>query len=64
MNGKGELVGLAFDGDYESMTSDYMHSDALSRTINVDIRYVLWCMDYVDRAHWIMREMGIEPGNR
>jgi hypothetical protein len=64
MNGKGELVGLAFDGDYESMTSDYMHSDALSRTINVDIRYVLWCMDYVDRAHWIMREMGIEPSNR
>ena len=64
MNGKGELVGLAFDGDYESMTSDYTHSDALSRTINVDIRYVLWCMDYVDRAHWIMREMGIEPGNR
>jgi len=25
---------------------------------------VLWCMDYVDRAHWIMREMGIEPSNR
>ncbi len=64
MNGKGELVGLAFDGDYESMTSDYLHSDALSRTINVDIRYVLWCMDYVDKAHWIMREMGIEPSNR
>jgi hypothetical protein len=64
MNGKGELVGLAFDGDYESMTSDYLFSDALSRTINVDIRYVLWCMDYVDRAHWIMREMGIEPSNR
>ena len=64
MNGDGELVGLAFDGDYESMTSDYLHSDALSRTINVDIRYVLWCMDYVDKAHWIMREMGIAPAAR
>ena len=64
MNGKGELVGLAFDGNYESMTSDYAFSDALSRTINVDIRYVLWCMDYVDGAHALMREMGVEPARR
>ena len=61
MNGKGELIGLAFDGDYESMTSDYQFSDALSRTINVDIRYALWVMDYVDKAHNLMREMGFEP---
>ena len=61
MNGKGELVGLAFDGDYESMTSDYHFSDDLSRTINVDIRYVLWVMDYVDKAHNLIREMGLEP---
>ncbi|HQT94033.1 MAG: hypothetical protein B7Z61_06275 [Acidobacteria bacterium 37-71-11] len=64
MNGKGELVGLAFDGDYESMTSDYRFSNRLSRTINVDIRYVLWCMDYVDNAHALMREMGVEPSNK
>jgi Peptidase S46 len=61
MNGKGELVGLAFDGDYESMTSDYQFDPALSRTINVDIRYVLWIMDYVDGAHDLMREMGVQP---
>jgi hypothetical protein len=64
MNGKGELVGLAFDGDYESMTSDYQFSDALSRTINVDIHYVLWIMDYVGRAHTLMRELGFQPRSR
>jgi len=64
MNGKGELVGLAFDGDYESMTSDYLFSDALSRTINVDIRYVLWCMDYVDKADILLREIGFEPQHK
>jgi hypothetical protein len=64
MNGKGELVGLAFDGDYESMTSDYQFSNALSRTINVDIRYVLWVMDYVDKAHNLIREMGLEPQSK
>ncbi len=61
MNGRGELVGLAFDGDYESMTSDYQFSNDLSRTINVDFRYVLWVMDYVDKAHNLIREMGLEP---
>ena len=64
MNGKGELIGLAFDGDYESMTSDYQFSDALSRTINVDARYMLWVMDYVDKAHNLLEEMGFEPQSR
>ena len=61
MNGKGELVGLAFDGNYEAIDSDFQFSEALSRTIAVDIRYVLWCMDFVDRAHTLMREIGVEP---
>jgi hypothetical protein len=64
MNGKGELVGLAFDGDYESMTSDYLFSDALSRTINVDVRYVLWCMDFVDKADTLLREIGVSPQHK
>jgi hypothetical protein len=55
MNGDGELVGLAFDGNYEAI------DPALARTIAVDVRYVLWCMDYVDQAHWIMRELGVQP---
>ncbi|MBI4916272.1 MAG: S46 family peptidase [Acidobacteria bacterium] len=61
MNGKGELIGLAFDGNYESMTSDYQFTDAMSRTINVDSRYMLWVMDYVSKAHGLIREMGLEP---
>lgn len=61
MNGRGELVGLAFDGNWEAMTSDIMFDSELTRTISVDARYMLWVMDYVDRAHNLMREMGIEP---
>jgi hypothetical protein len=64
MNGDGELVGLAFDGNYEAIDSDFRFDPALARTIAVDIRYVLWCMDYVDKAHWIMRELGVQPQNR
>jgi hypothetical protein len=61
MNGNGELVGLAFDGNYEAIDSDFLFDPALARTIAVDMRYVLWCMDYVDKAHWIMRELGVQP---
>lgn len=64
MNGKGELIGLAFDGNYEAIDSDFQFNPALSRTISVDIRYVLWCMDYVDKAHALMREIGMEPQNK
>jgi hypothetical protein len=64
MNGNGELIGLAFDGNYEAIDSDFQFNPSLSRTISVDIRYVLWCMDFVDKAHALMREMGMEPQNK
>ncbi|MGD1148688.1 MAG: S46 family peptidase [Thermoanaerobaculaceae bacterium] len=64
LNAKGELVGLAFDGNYEAIDSDFQFDPALARTIAVDIRYVLWCMDFVDKAHGLMREMGVEPINK
>ena len=64
LNGKGELIGLAFDGNYEAIDSDFQFNPALSRTISVDIRYVLWCMDYVDKAHALMREIGVAPQNK
>jgi hypothetical protein len=64
MNGDGELVGLAFDGNYEAIDSDFHFDPALARTIGVDIRYVLWCMDDVDHADWIMKEMGVQPQKR
>jgi hypothetical protein len=64
MNGDGELVGLLFDGNIESMTSDYAVDPAITRSIGVDVRYMLWVMDYVSHAHALMREMGIEPASR
>jgi hypothetical protein len=64
MNGRGELVGLAFDGNYEAMTSDFEFDPAMQRTISVSTRYMLWVMDYVDRAHELMRELGVEPQAR
>jgi hypothetical protein len=64
MNGKGELVGLLFDGNIESMTSDYVVDPTITRSIGVDVRYMLWVMDYVDHAHNLMREMGITPSSK
>lgn len=61
MNGSGELVGLLFDGTIESMTSDYAFDGTTTRSISVDVRYMLWVMDYVDKAHNLLREMGVRP---
>lgn len=61
LDARGRLVGLAFDGTYESVASDWVFMPEITRSIHVDIRYVLWIMDEVDRAHHLMREMGIEP---
>ncbi|HEY0592399.1 MAG TPA: S46 family peptidase [Thermoanaerobaculia bacterium] len=61
MNAMGEFTGLAFDGNYEAMGVDYVVDPALSRTIHVDSRYMVWVMDAVDGADAILEEMGIEP---
>ncbi|WP_334124882.1 S46 family peptidase, partial [Empedobacter brevis] len=45
MNGKGELIGIAFDGNIEAMAGDVIFDPKLQRTISVDIRYVLWVVD-------------------
>ncbi|MCS6979768.1 MAG: S46 family peptidase, partial [Flavobacteriales bacterium] len=45
INGKGELIGIAFDGNWESMIGDLSYQPAVQRTISVDIRYVLWFID-------------------
>ena len=42
MNGRGELIGLAFDGNYESVASDYLYDLERNRTIAVDMRYILY----------------------
>jgi len=59
MNGNGELIGLAFDGNWESMSGDIAYEPELQRTIAVDIRYVLWIMDVYSGAKHLVDEMTI-----
>jgi hypothetical protein len=61
LNDKGELVGLAFDGTTEGLASDVMFNGAVTRTIHVDTRYMLWQMDLLDNADHLIREMGLTP---
>jgi hypothetical protein len=57
MNDKGELIGIAFDGNWESMTGDLVFDPKLKRTICVDIRYVLFVMDKYAGATNLVNEM-------
>jgi len=59
LNGKGELIGLAFDGNIEAMAGDVIFDSKLQRTINVDIRYVLWVIENFSGAKHIVDEMTI-----
>ena len=59
MNSRGELIGLAFDGNWESMSSDVMFEPELQRCINVDIRYVLFIVEKFGGAKWLIDEMDI-----
>ncbi len=59
INGKGELVGLAFDGNWEAMSGDIAFEPELQRTINVDIRYVLFIIDKFAGAKRIIDEMDL-----
>jgi hypothetical protein len=61
MNAKGELVGLAFDGNYEAMASDWVFVPSITRTIHVDARYIQWLLDAVEGGDHILKEMGVEP---
>ena len=59
MNGNGELIGLAFDGNWEAMSGDVNFEPKLQRTINVDIRYVLFIIDKVYGATNLIDELDI-----
>ena len=62
MNGKGELIGLAFDGNWEAMSGDVNFEPRLQRTINVDIRYVLFIIDKYAGATNLIDELDIRRG--
>lgn len=59
MNAKGELIGVAFDGNWEAMSGDIIFEPSLQRTISVDIRYVLFIMDKFGGAGYLLNEMTI-----
>lgn len=59
LNGKGEIVGLLFDGNFEAMTSDYTFHKTLTRSISVDIRYVLFVLDKVYHVENVLKELTI-----
>jgi len=58
MNSKGELIGIAFDGNYEAMTGDMQYDPKLQRTISVDIRYVMFITEKFAKATNILKELG------
>lgn len=57
LNSKGELIGLAFDGNWEAMSGDIAFEPNLQRTINVDIRYVLWVVEKIGGCNRIIDEL-------
>jgi hypothetical protein len=59
INGNGELIGLAFDGNWEAMSGDIAFDKQFKRTICVDVRYVLWCIDVLGGAKNIIAELDL-----
>ena len=59
LNGKGELIGLAFDGNWEAMSGDVAFEPELQRCIGVDVRYVLFVIDKFAGAKWLIDELDI-----
>ncbi len=58
LNGKGEFVGLLFDGTYDTIASDFLYDAVNTRSIHADARYMLWVMSQVDGAAYLIDEMG------
>jgi len=60
LNANGELVGVNFDRAFEATINDYAWNDSYSRSIAVDIRYVLWNVEKVGEADFLLKEIGIQ----
>ena len=58
LNARGELVGLLFDGTYDTVASDYLFDTVRTRSIHADVRYMLWTLAEVDQATNLLRELG------
>ena len=57
IDGNGNLIGLAFDGNYEALSHKIAFDKDLNRTICVDVRFVLWCIDKLGGASNIIKEL-------
>jgi hypothetical protein len=60
INGRGELVGCAFDGNWESVVGDYVYQERYNRSINVDARYILFILDKFAGAGNVLGELVIK----
>jgi len=59
-NSKGEMIGIAFDGNFEALLGDWKFQPKINRTISVDIRYVMFITEKFDHAQWLLDEMGVK----
>ena len=59
-DGKGRLIGLAFDGNWDSLSSDIWFDKRLARCIGVDVRYMIYLMDKWGNADRLIKELGIK----
>ena len=64
MDAEGRLVGLAFDGNWESVSGDWLFNPQLNRSIQVDVRYMLWVMHQLDHADNLLQEMGVPASGK
>ncbi|HVH32765.1 MAG TPA: S46 family peptidase [Tahibacter sp.] len=59
LNARGELIGLNFDSNWESVSASWWFDPRYKRAVHVDLRYLRWLMDKVYPAHWLLTEMGV-----
>ena len=60
LDARGRLIGVNFDRAYEATINDFAWNDDYSRSIGVDIRYVLWITQKLGGANFLLEEMGVE----
>jgi len=61
VNGYGELVGLNFDRVWENVANDFGYNPAIARNVSVDIRYLLWTLEEIDKATELLGELQVAP---
>ena len=60
LDANGKLIGVNFDRAYEATINDFAWDDAYSRSIGVDIRYILWVTQKLGGANFLLQEMGVD----